>query len=77
VRSIFQLFPSNATCYFSEFNSKRTTKLAVFQKLATEFNLSANFFETSGDAMAMAYEAAGENDLIAVFGSFYLVQELL
>jgi dihydrofolate synthase / folylpolyglutamate synthase len=77
IRSIFQLFPKNATYYFSEFNSKRTTKIADFQKLAAEFNLRADFFETSGEAIAIAYESANENDLIAIFGSFYLVQEFL
>lgn len=77
LHSIFQLFPSEAHYYFSEFDSKRTTKIEVFQNLATTFNLTADFFERSADAIAAAYEAAGEDDLIAVFGSFYLVQEFL
>jgi len=77
LQTIFKLFPQNAHYYFSEFDSKRTTKVDEFQKLATAFELEADFFGESGDAIAVAYEAADENDLIVIFGSFYLVQEFL
>lgn len=77
LQTIFKLFPKKAHYYFSEFDSKRTTKVDEFQKLAMVFNLEADFFSESGDAIAVAYEAADENDLIVIFGSFYLVQEFL
>ncbi|MBI3133370.1 MAG: bifunctional folylpolyglutamate synthase/dihydrofolate synthase [Bacteroidetes bacterium] len=77
IRSIFKLLPANATYYFTEFNSKRTTKKIVFQELAAEFGLHAMFFENSADALNAARKSAGSTDLIAAFGSFYLVQEYL
>lgn len=77
LQTIFKLFPKKAHYYFSEFDSKRATRVDEFQKLATAFELEADFFSESGDAIAVAYEAADENDLIVIFGSFYLVQEFL
>ena len=77
VRSIFQLFPKNAHYYFSEFDSKRTLKLDEFRKIATDFLLQASFFTKSSEAFATAKKNADAKDLIAVFGSFYLVQEVI
>jgi len=74
---IFSLFPKDAEYYFSEFDSKRTTKLEEFEKIAQSKNLNADFYSYSGDAIAMAYESANEEDLICIFGSFYLIQEFL
>jgi dihydrofolate synthase/folylpolyglutamate synthase len=34
-------------------------------------------FENVGDAVTYAYNAAGENDRIAAFGSFYTVAEAM
>lgn len=77
VSRIFKLFPKDACYYFTEFNSKRSLLTDDFISLANEFNLNADFFSSSADAIAAAYETAGENDLIFVFGSFYLIQEIL
>lgn len=77
LKSIFKLFPKDAMYYFSEFNSKRSVLVDDFIKLADEFNLNADFFSYSSDAIAAAYESANENDLIVIFGSFYLVQEFV
>lgn len=77
LHSIFKLFPTDVNYYFSEFDSKRTVKVEEFIRLSEEFKLNADFFSESGDAIAAAYESANENDLIAVFGSFYLVQEFI
>lgn len=77
LRSILKLFPTDVSYYFSEFDSKRTVKVEEFMRLSEEFKLKADFFNESSDAIAAAYESANENDLIAVFGSFYLIQELI
>ncbi|MBK7130575.1 MAG: bifunctional folylpolyglutamate synthase/dihydrofolate synthase [Crocinitomicaceae bacterium] len=77
VRNIFKLFPKDALYYFTEFDSKRSLLVDDFISLAKEFKLNADFYSSSADAVAAAYETAGENDLILVFGSFYLVQEIL
>ncbi|MBK9190865.1 MAG: bifunctional folylpolyglutamate synthase/dihydrofolate synthase [Crocinitomicaceae bacterium] len=77
LKSIFKLFPKDATYYFSEFDSKRSVHTDDFIELAGEFNLDADFFSYSGDAIAAAYQSTNENDLIIIFGSFYLVQEFV
>lgn len=77
LKSIFKLFPKDATYYFTEFDSKRSVETDDFIKLAHQYNLTADFFSYSADAFAAVYESAGENDLILVFGSFYLVQEII
>jgi dihydrofolate synthase / folylpolyglutamate synthase len=77
IEEIAKLFPKDAMYYFSEFDSKRTVKTEDFEELAKRHGLEAGFFSHSGDAIAAAYENAGEKDLIVVFGSFYLIQEVL
>jgi dihydrofolate synthase / folylpolyglutamate synthase len=77
IDKIAKLFPKDAVYYFSEFDSKRTVKTEDFEELANRHGLQAEFFSHSGDAIAAAYENAGERDLIVVFGSFYLIQEVL
>jgi len=77
LEEIFNLFPIDAEYYFSEFDSMRTTKLEVFEKLSAAKKLNANFYSYSSDAIAMTYESANEDDLICVFGSFYLIESFL
>lgn len=77
LKSIFKFFPKDAAYYFTEFDSKRSVQTEEFIELAHQYNLNADFFSYSADAIAAAYESAGVNDLILVFGSFYLVQEII
>lgn len=77
LEAIFDLFPKNATYYFAEFDSKRTTKLSVFRTLADEFNLNANYFSSPQEALFFAKKNAAVSDLIGVVGSFYLIEKIL
>jgi len=77
VARIFELFPKDAEYYFSEFDSKRSMTTEDFQELAHKNKLKADFFSYSGDAIAAAYQVAEDDDLICVFGSFYLIESFL
>lgn len=77
ISSIFSLFPKDAVYYFSEFSSKRTTTLEIMQELANQHSLTASYSKTPQEALQRALSQARQNDLIGIFGSFYLVQEIL
>lgn len=77
LHSIFHLFPAHARYYFTEFDSKRTTKKDVLEQIALTFNLKGSYFSRAEAALAAARSNAGKKDVIVVFGSFYLVQEFI
>lgn len=77
VAEIFELFPSDAQYYFTEFDSKRSIKIEELKRIANKKNLKAEFFTKSQDAFYQAKTKATADDLICVFGSFYLIQEIL
>lgn len=76
-QDIFSLFDTNAHYYFCEFDSARSTKNNEFELLTEQFNLDAKYFSNSLDAYRQALDSANSGDLILVFGSFYIMTELL
>lgn len=77
LKSIFSLFPNNARYYFTEFKSNRSSKINDLKLLAEINNLQANYFTNSSTALDEAKLKARENDVIAILGSFFLIQEFL
>jgi dihydrofolate synthase / folylpolyglutamate synthase len=77
LKGIFHVFPSNAKYYFSEFDSKRSTKIDELRTLSEAVSLEAGFYTEPEQAFQAAKQAASPGDLIAVIGSFYLIQSFL
>lgn len=75
--SIFANFPLNAQYYFTEFNSKRSTKSEKYKELGKQFKLEFDLYSNPKNALENAIMNATENDLVIVFGSFYMMDEIL
>lgn len=73
--SIFTLFPSDASYYFTEFNNERSAKIDQLQLKAEEFNLKADFFQKATSALSKAQSTANKEDTILIFGSFFLISD--
>ena len=75
LNSIFQLFPKNATYFFSEFNNERSASLELLRIKAEEIDLKSNYFNNPKKALKAAKYSANEIDTILIFGSFFLISD--
>jgi dihydrofolate synthase/folylpolyglutamate synthase len=73
---IGQLLPPNAVYYFVQFNNQRAMKLEGLQIFAQELGLNASFYMDTPSALNAAKNTANQADLILVFGSFFLLEEI-
>lgn len=77
IEEILPVFPSSWNYYFTRFTNVRSfSKLELIEKTAS---LTANkyFFDSSEKAMENAQISLDKNGMIVVFGSFYLLEEII
>jgi len=77
VEEIMSLFPQNATYYFAEFDSERSLKLDVLNNNAKKNNLNFSLHLTPEKALSVAKQTSSDNDLIIIFGSFFLLEKII
>lgn len=77
ISTIFSLFPSNATYYFTQFGGQRATSLSDLEGLARSHQLKFTLYPDPDSALASAQKISGRKDLILIFGSFFLLESLL
>lgn len=75
---VFEIFPKDARYYFTQFKNMRSRTLSEWEGLLTN-NKSVEYqlFDNPTKALQDALTQADTNDLVLVFGSFFLVGELL
>jgi dihydrofolate synthase / folylpolyglutamate synthase len=76
VSEIGKLFPPDAIYYFVQFRNQRAMKLEELQLFAQELRLNASFYSDTPTALNVAKNTANQDDLILVFGSFFLLEEI-
>ncbi len=74
---IFELFPKESNYFFTEFTNARSARIAALKEKAEEYQLHGVFFEEAKNALASAQQLANEKDTILVFGSFFLIADLI
>jgi len=77
VEGIMSLFPQNATYYFTEFDSERSMKLKELNNNAKKNNLNFSLHLTPKKALSVAKQTSSANDLIIIFGSFFLLEKIV
>lgn len=75
LHSIFNLFPSNANYYLTEFSNERSAKSDNLTAFAKEYQLNAEIFTSPHNALESAQNTANKEDTILVFGSFFLISD--
>lgn len=73
--SIFELFPKEASYYFTTFSNARSAKKEQLEQISNQFSLNAHFFDSPLDALTLAQNTANKEDSILVFGSFFLIAD--
>lgn len=74
---VLSLLPANATYYFTKASIPRAAEAEALASKAERFGLSGNCYPTVRQALSAARANAGENDLVFVGGSTFVVAEIL
>ena len=76
VNQVLELLPTDANYYFSEAQIPRAMKADELRVRAEQFSLKGKAHNHVNDALEQAITKAGNNDLIIVCGSIFLVAEV-
>ena len=74
---VLALLPTKATYYFTKANIPRATEPEELAAKAARFGLQGNSYPSVCQALSEALANAGENDLVFVGGSTFVVAEIL
>jgi dihydrofolate synthase/folylpolyglutamate synthase len=76
VSHVLELFPKDAKFYFTNAHIPRALPAQELLALATAKGLSGESFENVNEAIAVAKSNAGQQDVIMVCGSFFIISEI-
>ena len=76
IETVLSLLPQSATYYFTKAQIPRALDEVVLMNLAFKYNLSGASFPNVNDALTAAKTTAGNDDLILVCGSVFIVGEV-
>lgn len=74
---ILALLPKDAIYYFTEPQLPRKLEVEILQQKAREHELHGTIYAHPKDALGVAKSKAGDDDLILICGSFFVVGEVL
>ena len=74
---VFDLLPKEACYYFTQFSNMRSRTVQEWKELVPKDFPKHYFFDNAQDAYSSARDSAGTEDLILVFGSFFLIGDLI
>ena len=77
VDQVLEILPPSAIYYFCKADIPRGLEASELKKKASEVNLKGESFSSVDKAYKVALENAGENDLVFVGGSTFVVAEIL
>ncbi|MFK8038561.1 MAG: folylpolyglutamate synthase/dihydrofolate synthase family protein [Crocinitomicaceae bacterium] len=72
-----RLFPTQAKYFLTSFDSDRSVEVEKLCQEAEELYLDFQSYQNPVEAFSAAKTMAGEDDLIIVFGSFYILEKIL
>lgn len=74
VSNIITLFPENAICYFTTFSNKRSCSFKELKTKTALLTQEKEYYNDVNEAINRAKENAEKEDLVLVFGSFFLLE---
>jgi len=77
IQDIFTMLPNDASYYFTEFDSLRSLTPDAFEEIGNELNLHYSIHSSADDALYAAKKNANHDDLILIFGSFFIMKDIL
>lgn len=77
VSTALSLFPKDNTYYFCNAQMPRALQAAELLKMAADYGLEGNVYETVADAVSSARDAMQQNDALLITGSFFITGEAI
>jgi dihydrofolate synthase/folylpolyglutamate synthase len=74
---LLSLFPSDWSYYFTTFKNQRSYTVDELTQLGQKSNLEIHYFDSPQSAMIKAQSVQNKEDIILVFGSFFLLEEII
>lgn len=76
VEHVLELFPANANYYFSNAHIPRAMPFEELKTIGERKGLKGDGYDNVNDAIAAAKANAGENDVVMICGSFFIIAEI-
>ncbi len=76
VEHVLELFPADATYYFTNAHIPRALPAADLQQTANSKGLQGTKYDNVNEAIAVAKANASDNDVIMICGSFFIIAEI-
>ncbi len=76
VEYVLELFPKNAFFYFTNSHIPRALPYEELRNIAAQKGLTGDGFDNVNEAIEAAKKLAGENDVIMICGSFFIIGEI-
>lgn len=74
---ILSLVPHKWIIHFTEFENQRSFHIDKLKDVAESFLFNSTFHKNSSEALAYAQSIINKDDVILVFGSFFLLEEII
>ncbi|PKR79892.1 hypothetical protein CW751_12470 [Brumimicrobium salinarum] len=71
------MFPLEWEYFFTEFKNNRSTKIDVFKEKVKLIKNKSHFFSDTLEAFEAAQKLNNKEDMLLVFGSFFLLEEII
>lgn len=75
ISSIFPLFPKDASLAFCAFSNARSLKIEQLEEFAADIHPRPNIYTNIHQALEDVLKKASVNDIVFVFGSFFLISD--
>jgi dihydrofolate synthase/folylpolyglutamate synthase len=75
IEFILKHIPKEAHIYFTQFANARSASVQTFKALSNTIPQSCDFFISPKEAYTAAIQHAKQEDLVLIFGSFFLLEE--
>ena len=77
INEIITLFPPEWEYYFTVFNNKRSMSISEFKNTKGISALNVKYYKSAAKAFSTAQHTMSENTVLLVFGSFFLLEEII
>ena len=77
IDKVLSMMPKNAKYYFTKANIPRAQDEQILKEMASEYGLKGNVYSNVEDAKIAALLQMGNNDLLYIGGSTFIVAEVV
>jgi dihydrofolate synthase/folylpolyglutamate synthase len=74
---LITLFPHDWSYYFTTFKNKRSYTVDELMQFGNKTNLVIDYFDSPESALGKAQSLQNKEDIILIFGSFFLLEEII